>query len=126
METLKLIHMLCAMLSISGFVGRGVLLATHSPVMQRKWIRIVPHVIDTLLLGTAIAMVVGLGLSVLSTPWLLAKITALLVYIALGIVVMRGGKSPRLRIAAWLAAIVVFAYIVAVAVTKNPVLFLPV
>ncbi len=122
-ELLKTIHMVCALLSISGFIGRGVLLATASPLMDRRWIKVVPHLVDTVLLGTAIAMVVGLGISVWSTPWLLAKIAALIVYIGLGFVVMRLGRSRRVRVAAWCLAIVVFGYIVAVAMSKNPLPF---
>ncbi len=125
MEILKLAHVLCAMLSISGFIARSVLLAMHAPVMQRKWVKVAPHVIDTLLLGTAITMVAEQGISILSTPWLQAKITALFAYIGLGGVVMREGKNPWLRITSGLAAIAIFAYIVTVAITKNPMFFLP-
>ncbi len=111
------------MLSILGFIGRGVLLALNSPVMSQKWVKVAPHIIDTILLGTAISLVIGLGLSVWQTPWLLAKIAALIVYIGLGVVVMRIGKTWPVRAAAWGLAVMVFGYIVAVAMTKNPMLF---
>ena len=123
MATLKLIHALCALLSISGFVARGILIALDSPIMTRKWIKIAPHTVDTVLLGTAIAMVVGLGVSPWATPWILAKIVALLVYIGLGFVVMRFGKTKPVRMGAWVMAILVFGYIAGVAVTKNSLLF---
>ena len=119
-----MIHAACALLSISGFVGRGVLIACDSPMLGRKWIKIVPHVVDAVLLATAVAMAVGLAINPLETPWLMAKIVALLVYIGLGFVVMRLAKTKPVRMAAWVAAIVVFAYIVTVAVTKNPFFFL--
>ena len=93
-------------------------------MLGRKWIKIVPHVVDAVLLATAVAMAVGLAINPLETPWLMAKIVALLVYIGLGFVVMRLAKTKPVRMAAWVAAIVVFAYIVAVAVTKNPFFFL--
>ncbi len=122
MEAIKLIHVTCALLSISGFIGRGVLIALDSPLMGRRWIRVVPHVVDATLLGSAIAMVVALDVAISQTPWLQAKIAALLLYIALGFVVMRFGRTKAVRMAAWVAAIAVFGYIVAVAVTKNPLL----
>ncbi len=119
-----MIHAACALLSISGFIGRGLLIAFDSPLMERKWIKIVPHVVDTVLLATALAMVVGLAINPLETPWLMAKIVALLIYIGLGFVVMRLAKTKAVRMVAWVAAIAVFAYIVTVAVTKNPLFFL--
>lgn len=91
-----------------------------SAIMQMRLIKIAPHIIDTLLLGSAIWLAVQYGLSPGETPWLLAKIIALLVYIGLGTVALKRGKTKRIRIVAWVAALFTFAYIVAVAMTKSP------
>ena len=123
MELLKTIHVACALLSISGFMLRGILMLRDSAMLQMRLIKIAPHIIDTLLLGSAIWLAVQYGLSPGDNPWLLAKIVALLVYIGLGTVALKRGKTKQIRFVAWLAALLVFAYIVAVAVTKSPLVF---
>lgn len=79
-----------------------------------------PHVIDTVLLTSALLLAWMLGLNPASTPWLMAKIVGLLGYIALGMMALRPGRPVPVRAAAWLAAPVTFAWIVSVAITKNP------
>jgi len=123
LELLKTIHVACALLSISGFMLRGILMLRDSAMLQMRLIKIAPHIIDTLLLGSAIWLAVQYGLSPGDNPWLLAKIVALLVYIGLGTVALKRGKTKQIRFVAWLAALLVFAYIVAVAVTKSPLVF---
>ena len=58
-----------------------------------------------------------------STPWLLAKIMGLLLYIGLGMVALRPGQPLTRRVLAWLAALATFAWIVSVAMTKSPLGF---
>ncbi len=123
MEWVKTIHVGCALLSISGFTIRGILMMRESAMLQKRLFKIAPHIIDTLLLGSAIWMAVQYGLSPGDNPWLMAKIIALLVYIGLGTVALKRGKTKQVRIIAWLAALSVFAYIVAVAVTKSVLVF---
>ena len=119
MEIIKTIHIVCALLSISGFVGRGVLMIKGSPLLTARWVKVSPHIVDTALLASAIMLASQWGWSALQMPWLLAKITALLVYIALGSLALRPGRPQWVRIVAWIAAIFTFAYIVSVAMTKN-------
>ncbi len=85
--------------------------------------RIVPHVIDTILLASAIALAVMLRQYPLVHGWLTAKVFGLLFYIGLGMVALRRGKTRGTRIAAWFSAQAVFFYIVAVALTRNPLPF---
>lgn len=119
MGLIKIIHITCALLSISGFVGRGILMVKGSPLLTARWVKVSPHIIDTVLLISAIILASQWGWSALEMPWLLAKIGALLVYIILGSLALRPGRPQSIRITAWLAAILTFAYIVSVAVTKN-------
>ncbi len=123
MELVKAIHVACALLSIFGFTVRGILMMRNSAILQMRLIKIAPHIIDTLLLASAIWLAVQYGLSPGENPWLLAKIIALLVYIILGTVALKRGKTKQIRIIAWLAALLVFAYIVAVAATKSALVF---
>src|SRR5688572_30261956 len=118
--SLKTTHVACVAASYLFFLVRGVWMIRASPLLARRWVRVAPHVVDTLLLASAIALAVLLKQYPLVHPWLTAKVTGLLIYIALGMVALRYGATPRARICAWLAAQAVFAYVVAVAVTKNP------
>jgi uncharacterized membrane protein SirB2 len=117
---LKLVHVSCVALSISLFFLRGVWMLRHPERLRQRWVGIVPHLIDSTLLGSAIL----LALTTQQYPgvhgWLTAKIVALLVYIGLGTVAIKRGKTREIRLAAWLGAMAVFAYIVAVALSRNP------
>lgn len=117
---LKQLHIACVVLSYAGFVVRGVWMMRDSPLLAARWVRIAPHVNDTLLLATAIALAVMSGQYPLQQGWLTAKVIALVLYIALGMVALRPGRTRARRVAAWIAAQLVFLYIVAVAVTRNP------
>ncbi len=91
-----------------------------SSLLQQRWVKIAPHMVDTLLLASAIALAWQLGISPLAAPWLGAKIIALLFYIVIGAYALKRGRTKRIRFTAWLAAQMVFFYIVSVAVTHDP------
>jgi uncharacterized membrane protein SirB2 len=119
-ECLKLTHVSCAFLSVAGFVLRGWWMATDNALLRHRLTRTLPHVVDTVLLGSAIAMLVMLRLSPLAAPWLMAKIIALLLYIGLGMVALRFGKTGTARVGAWVSALLVAGYLVSVAYSKSP------
>ncbi len=101
------------------FLLRAYWMSTDSPRLRDRWVRVVPHVNDSLLLFTAVAMLAVGGLNPLEQPWLLAKIVGLLAYIGLGTIALKRGRTKAVRIQALVAALGVFTYIVAVAVTKQ-------
>ena len=121
---LKHLHVTCVVLSITGFFLRGIWMLKDSPLLDRLWVRVVPHVNDTLLLAAAV------GLSVVQQQypfvhgWVTAKVLGLLAYIGFGMFALRRGRRKALRAGFWLAALASFAYIVSVALTKNPLGFL--
>lgn len=117
---LKHVHMTSAAISIAGFVLRGLWMLADSPMLGRRWVRVLPHVIDTLLLASAITLAFMLRAAPGYDGWLTAKVLGLLAYIALGTVALKRGRTRGRRAAAWVAAIVVFGYIVSVAYTKDP------
>lgn len=119
-ELLKLLHMSCAFLSIGGFTLRGYWMFTDNPRLRQRATRVLPHMVDTLLLGSAIGMLVMWQMNPLSLSWLSAKIIALLVYIGLGMVAFRFGATRQVRQVAFGLALLTAAYIVAVAYTKSP------
>ncbi len=117
---LKLIHVGCVAVSYTLFVLRGVWMLRASPLLQLRWVRTLPHVVDTLLLASALTMALMTGQYPFAAGWLTAKVIALVAYIGLGMTALRFGRSRPIRIAAWLLAQAVFFYIVAVALTRNP------
>jgi uncharacterized membrane protein SirB2 len=122
--TLKTLHLTTIAISLTLFVLRGLWMIAESPRLQARWARIVPHINDTLLLVSGISLAYILRLSPLEHGWLAAKIVALLAYIMLGTMALKRGKTRGQRIAAWIAALLVFGYIVAVAVAHNPLPFM--
>jgi uncharacterized membrane protein SirB2 len=121
---LKHFHMSCAAFSGSFFFIRGLWMLGGSPLLQRRWVKTVPHVVDSLLLASAIGLAAWSHQYPGPMPWLTAKLVALIAYILLGSVALKYGHTMPIRAAAWVAALATFAYIVTVAVTKNPLFFL--
>lgn len=117
MLLLKL-HVLFVLLSGFGFFMRGLGHIKGQLWVQRKWVRILPHVVDTGLLVTAIALLVTLEISPL-TDWVLAKIIALIAYIVLGVFAFKIAKTPSRKALFWGLALLVFAYMYGVAITKS-------
>ena len=116
---IKHLHITLAVLSGSFFVLRGLWMLLDSSMLQRRWVKVVPHVVDTLLLTSALVMVFWSGQYPFEQPWLTAKVLALVVYIGLGTIALKRGKTKAVRTWAWLAALATFAYIVAVALTRQ-------
>lgn len=117
---LKTLHLSCAALSLGGFVLRGTWMLTDSPWLHRPATRILPHVNDTLLLGAGIGLALLIHQYPLTDAWLSAKLLALLAYIGLGTVALKRGRSKRIRALAFVGALLVFGYLVAVALTHRP------
>ena len=117
---LKYAHLTLAIVSISGFVLRGLWMMSGSALLDRKVFRIAPHIVDTLFLITGIALVLQLALPVMQSPWLLAKFAGLVAYIVLGAIALRRGATMPIRQVAFVGALSAFAYIVGAAVSKSP------
>ena len=121
---LKSLHLTTIALTLALFVLRGVWMMASSPRLQARWVRIVPHINDSLLLASGISLAVLMQQYPLVHGWLTAKFFALILYIVLGTFALKRGKTRGQRIAAWVAALLVFGYMVAVAITHNPFPFL--
>ena len=124
--TLKLIHISAVTLSFCGFVVRGVGVLQGAQWVRHRATRRVADLVDSVLLLSAIGMLAVIHAWPWVFPWLLAKIGGLVVYIALGVVALRPtgpGRPPRpmrVRLVSWVGALLVFGYIVSVALTKSP------
>jgi len=138
---LKQLHLATLAITLALFVLRGAWMMTRSPMLQVRWIRIVPHVNDTLLLASGIGLAVLIQQYPLVHGWLTAKFFALILYIVLGTFALKDsdplsakahvesyalkrGKTQGQRIAAWVAALLVFGYMVSVALTHDPLPFI--
>jgi uncharacterized membrane protein SirB2 len=122
---LKHFHMGCAAFSGSFFLLRGCWMLSGSPQVQRRWVKRLPHLVDTLLLASALGLAGWSHQYPGQFPWLTAKVAALVAYIVLGSVALKYGRSRGIRAAAFVAALATFGYIVTVATTRNPLFFLP-
>ena len=118
-EAAKLVHVTCVALSIGGFTARFILTWRGTGPAVSLPVRILPHVNDTILLAAAITMLALAGIDPRATPWLVAKLCALVAYIGLGMIALRQRLTRSRRLCAFVAALVVFAYIVSVAITRS-------
>lgn len=123
-SALKHIHLTTVTLSFCLFALRGAWMLADSPHLQRRWVRIAPHAIDAVLLASAIGLAVTLHQYPFVHGWLTAKVLGLILYIILGGIALKRGATKTIRVAAWIAALVVFGYIVSVAVAHSPLGFL--
>lgn len=113
------LHMSCAAISITLFVVRGTCQTAGWPWRQWRWLRIAPHLVDTVLLGAAISLAWWTQQYPFAQNWLSAKVVALLVYIGLGSLALRPGASRTVQRGAFLGALLTVAYIVGVAMTRS-------
>ncbi|MBV6305884.1 SirB2 family protein [Candidimonas humi] len=115
------LHVTAAALSIIFFVLRAYWSVTGSARLRLPVVKILPHIIDTVLLVCGIALTVMLG-SLQS--WIVAKLIALVLYIGIGTIAIKRGKTAGTRGLAALVAIAIFFYIVGVALHHNPMSWL--
>lgn len=122
--TVKLVHQTAVTLSLTGFFVRGAASLAGAAWVRGRAAKTLPHVVDSVLLLSALVMAGMLRLTPDRAPWLLAKIIGLVAYVALGVVALRPGRPRALRATAWLAALAVAGWIASVAITKSPLGFL--
>jgi len=118
---LKALHISFVITSYTLFFLRGLMTLQEKNMPQQRWIKIVPHVVDTLLLVFGIALAFSIHQYPFVDSWLTAKVVGLVLYIGLGSIALKYGMTKTIRLSAWLAAQAVFAYIVLVAISHNPV-----
>ena len=118
--TLKFVHMIAAIATISGFLLRGYWMLVESPWLQHRLVRTLPHVVDTIFLVSGVAMLWMLSMNPFLQGWLVAKFAGLLAYIVLGTIALKRGATRQVRTIAFIAAVSVFAYIAGVALSKSP------
>jgi len=121
--TVKLVHMSAVTLSVSGFFVRGAASLRGAHWVQGRLAKTIPHLVDTVLLASAITLAWMLRLRPDQASWLMAKIIGLVAYVVLGVIALRPGRPSAVRATAWVAALAVVAWIISVAITKSPLGF---
>lgn len=121
-QLLKHLHVTCVVLSGLGFLLRLFWMWRQSACLQHRLSRRLPHVVDSLLLFSALSMAVVSGQYPLAQDWLSAKLLGLLVYIGCGMMALRRGRTPAIRLRFGGLAVLAYAYIVAVALFRQPLL----
>jgi len=124
MHWLKIIHVSAVVVSGSGLLLRGIAVQANWRVMQQTWTKVLPHIVDTLLLLSAIAMCVQYSWYPIQQGWLTAKVLALVVYIVLGTYAIKRGKTLAQKRLFLLLAMLCFSYIVGVALHHDSRSFL--
>lgn len=116
---LKHLHVSCVVLSVAGFLLRGLWMISGSPLLKHRLTRVLPHVIDSVLLLSAIALAMMIAQYPFAADWVTAKVLGLLAYIGLGTVALKRGRTLTVRVSAFIAALLVYAWIASVAMTKQ-------
>jgi uncharacterized membrane protein SirB2 len=119
MMIFKLVHVSCAVLSIAGFIGRSFLKFAAPQHLQQPWLKITPHVIDSVLLASAIVLVIQTRQYPFVAGWVTAKLLVLMMYIGFGLLTLRFARTRTQSLAGFIGACLSFSYIIAVALTKQ-------
>ncbi|MWJ28987.1 regulator SirB [Halomonas sp. ZH2S] len=121
---IKHLHVTAAVLSIGFFMLRAWWSVRESSMLGQRWVRVLPHVIDTSLLALGVTLMVMLSMWPHQHPWLAAKLIALVVYIGVGTVAIKRGPTPLVRGVGALVAVAVFIYMLGTAIRHSPLSWL--
>lgn len=118
--TVKHLHILFAGLTITLFVLRGgFTVVAARPLIPRIW-KVLPHIVDTVLLALGVWLAFMLRLNPFHVAWLGVKLLCVIAYIVLGVLAFRIKRPYWLRLALFVAAIAMFAFVVSIAVLHDP------
>ena len=116
----KHLHMTLAVISIILFTLRFVWTIANSPRLQAKWIKITPHIIDTLLLTFGVVMAVQYSINPVEQLWLGEKLLAVAAYIFTGYFTLKLARNKPMQIIGYLGAMGWVMLIVRLAMTREP------
>ncbi|MGL4454323.1 MAG: SirB2 family protein [Plesiomonas sp.] len=122
---LKHLHMTTLAVSVSLLVLRFIWSLCGAKIMQQRWVKIVPHINDTVLLlsGAGLMAVTGFYPFTPHTVWMTEKLLGVVIYILLGFVALKEGKNKVIRLFALLGALGWIWLIAQLAITKTPLWF---
>jgi uncharacterized membrane protein SirB2 len=118
---IKWVHIACVLASGSLFALRGLLVQTgHAGAAQWTPVRWLSYAIDTTLLTAALMLVSILPGALFANGWLTTKLVLLVVYVVLGTLALKRARTPRARLAFYVAALATYAYMLGVARMHHP------
>ena len=120
---LKHLHLTAIAISVVLFIIRFVWLMRESPQLQKKWVKIVPHVVDTVLLASALALCVVISQYPFVHAWVTEKVIGVVCYILLGLLAMKWARNNAMRLVGFFGALSWLVFTAKVAVMKQPMLF---
>ena len=115
----KNIHLTTIFITLVLLLLRIALWIKNSPLSQHRFLKIAPHINDTILLATGIWLIYLTQLNPLSDTWLTIKLIAVITYIFLGFVIFRRLKNQRVYLPWLIIMILIYAYIISIALTKS-------
>ncbi len=116
----KHLHLTAVALSILFFIFRFIWSQLDASALSKKWVKILPHIIDTVLLASAIWLCVILSQYPFVNAWLTFKLVGVVIYIVFGLFALKKAKTTLSKWAFFVAAIAVLMATAMVAVTKQP------
>ena len=121
-QLLIYLHITTVVISLLLFLYRGIWVLRYGQESRPRWMKWLPHVNDAVLFILGITLMLMIHQYPIVNAWLTAKLSALIIYILLGMVVMKWSKQRHIQLIAWLGALLVFAYMLGVAITKQPLI----
>ena len=116
---IRQLHILTAALSVTLFTIRFLLLVRSPTWQPNRWLKVLPHVNDSLLLILAILLCIIIQQAPLLTPWLTEKVAAVILYILAGMFALKWSKTRLSKIIWFIIAIFMFAYAANIAINKG-------
>jgi uncharacterized membrane protein SirB2 len=117
---IKNVHVSSVLTSFVLFAFRGGLMLADASLLRTTFLRYAPHVVDTVLLTSALMLTTIIHQYPFANAWLTVKVVALVVYVVLGSIAIKRGRTKRIRVVALVAALLVFGFIYTVARTHDP------
>lgn len=119
----KHIHLTTIFISVSLFILRFVWLLRSSPLLQAKWVKILPHVVDTVLLISAATLCVLIGQYPMADSWLTQKLLFVILYILMGFLTLKWANTTALRWFGFIGALTCIMLAAKIAVLKQGLFF---
>lgn len=115
---LKHMHVTLVAISVVLFMLRFFWVTIGAGIARQKWVKIVPHIIDTALLLSIVGMLIHWQMWPWETPWLINKVIGLVGYILFGLVAMKATAS-WLRYVGFVGALSWIMFLMHIAFSKQ-------
>jgi len=110
-------------LSVLFFLLRFLWTIRGSQMLHKKWVKVLPHIVDTLLLLSAATLCILLSQYPFVTPWVTEKLLGLLMYLFMVTLALKIAKTGFMRAVGLVGALSWLAFTALVAISKQPILF---